>query len=350
MASDIDIEGRGLGAAHRALLIAELSANHDRELERALALVDVAADAGWDCLKLQTYDADSLTLDSDHPAMRVDPVWGERTLHALYRKAGMPMAFHEPLFARARERGLIPFTSVYDPRDLDFVERLGCGVYKIASFELTYDDLLVALAGTNKPLILSTGMATFAEIERALELLDRHGAGEVILLHCCSSYPAPFEQINLRAMQATGERFGRPTGFSDHTLGSRAPIAAAAMGAVAIEKHFTDDPTRPGPDHRFSATPETLREIAEGVEEIHRLRGSAEKGVTEAEAVSREKGRRSAFALADLPAGHVVTAADFRFVRPNVGIPADDAAALLGRRLGRAVPKGHPIGYADLAA
>jgi len=344
------IEGMPLGAAHRALLVAELSANHDRNLERALALVDVAAEAGWDCLKLQTYDADSLTLPSDHPSMRVDPIWGERTLHELYRAAGMPMEFHEPLFAKARERGLVPFTSVYDPRDLDFVERLDCPLYKIASFEMTFDDLLAALAQTAKPLILSTGMATFEEVAHALEVLERHGSGEVVLLHCCSSYPAPIEEVNLRAMFAMGERFARPVGFSDHTLGSRAALAAAAMGAVAIEKHFTDDATRPGPDHRFSATPDVLREIAEGAREVHWARGSAEKRTTEAERVSRATGRRSAFALENLPVGHVVTARDFRFVRPNAGVPANDADALLGRRLRNAVAKGHPIDYGDLAA
>ena len=342
-------EGRSLGPGHPALLVAELSANHDRDLERALALVDVAADAGWDCLKLQTYDADSLTVQSDHPATRIDPVWGKSTLRELYASAGMPMEFHAPLFERARERGLVPFTSIYDPRDLDFVESLGCALYKIASFELTFDDLLAEVARTGKPLILSTGMASFAEIGHALEVLDRHGAPEVILLHCCSSYPAPIDEINLRAMLATGERFGRPTGFSDHTLGARAALAAAAMGAVAIEKHFTDDASRPGPDHRFSATPDVLADIAVGVAEIHRLRGSPDKGATEAEGVSRAIGRRSAFALADLPAGHRVTASDYRFVRPCAGVPADDPAALPGRRLARAVAKGHPIGYADLA-
>ncbi len=346
----LNLEGHVLGPHERALLVAELSANHDRDLERALRLVDVAADAGWDCLKLQTYDADSLTLRSEHPAMRVDPIWGKRDLHELYADAGMPMEFHAPLFERARMRGLLPFTSVYDPRDLDFVEALGCALYKIASFELTFDDLLAEVGATGKPVILSTGMATFAEVAHALETLDRHGAGPVVLLHCCSSYPAPIDEINLRSMVAMGERFGRPTGFSDHTLGARAALAAAAMGAVAIEKHFTDDVSRPGPDHRFSATSDVLHEIATGVDEIHRLRGSAEKCTTDAERVSRATGRRSAFALRDLPAGHAVGEQDFRFVRPCAGVPADDKASLVGRRLAGPVAQGHPIRYDDLAA
>lgn len=344
----LTIEGKTVGPAEKTLLIAEISANHDRDLDQALALVDIAADAGWDCLKLQTYNADSLTLPSNHPSMRIDPVWGKDTLYELYQSAGMPMEFHTPLFERARERGLLPFTSIYDPRDLEFIETLGCEIYKIASFEMTYDDLLVAVAGTGKPIILSTGMATMAEIEHALETLDKADSGEVVLLHCCSSYPAPLEQINLNAMASIGQAFGRMVGFSDHTEGVIGPLTAAAMGAVAIEKHYTNDPSRKGPDHRFSATPEVMREIAEGIAAIHKLKGSAEKHTTEAEEISKAIGRRSAFALRELPAGHVVGPQDFRFVRPSAGIPPTDKAALLGQRLGRPVKRGHPITYDDM--
>ncbi|RVV98978.1 sialic acid synthase [Mesobaculum littorinae] len=345
----LELEGKRIGPAQRTLLIAELSANHDRDLDRALALVDVAAEAGWDCLKLQTYDADSLTMDSPHPAMRVEAKWGKSTLYELYQSAGMPMEFHRPLFDRARERGLLPFTSVYDPRDLDFVEDLGCSLYKIASFEMTYDDLLRAVGGTGKPVILSTGMASLPEVGHALDVLDGAGAGPVILLHCCSSYPAPPDEINLDAMAAMGARFGRMTGFSDHTIGARAALAASAMGAVAVEKHFTDDPARPGPDHRFSATPDVLREIAEGVDEIRTLRGSGAKHTTPAEEVSKASGRRSAWAQRDLPAGHVVGPGDYRFIRPAAGIPATDGARLDGARLATPVARGMPITDADLA-
>ncbi|RVT84291.1 sialic acid synthase [Rhodobacteraceae bacterium CCMM004] len=345
----LTLEGKTLGPAAKPLLIAELSANHDRDLDQALALVDIAAEAGWDALKLQTYDADSLTIPSDHPSIRIDKVWGHDTLYDLYRTAGMPMAFHAPLFAAARERGLLPFTSVYDPRDLDFVEDLGCAVYKIASFEMTFDDLLAAVGQTGKPVILSTGMATLDEVAHALEVLDGAGSGPVILLHCTSSYPAPPEDVNLDAMTAMGARFDRMTGFSDHTIGARAPLAAAAMGAVAIEKHFTNDPTRQGPDHRFSATPEVMAEIAAGVAEIHMLRGSPEKRTTPAEAENKALGRRSAFALRDLSAGAALGDGDYRFVRPGAGIPANDPGALRGARLARAVARGHPIGYDDLA-
>ena len=338
-----------LGEEYPTLLIAEVSANHDNSLEQALALVDIAADAGWDCLKLQTYTADSLTIPSNHPSMEIDPVWGNHNLYELYQSAGMPMDFHEPLFARARERGLMPFTSVYDPMDIDFVEKLDCAIYKIASFEMTYDALLEAVGKTRKPVILSTGMSTMDEVKHAIDILDTHGTSQIVLLHCCSSYPAPLEEINLRAMQSMGEHFNLPVGFSDHTIGSRAAIAASAMGAVAVEKHYTNDNLRTGPDHRFSANPDIMREIAEGIKEIHQLRGSAEKKMTPAELISRDKGRRSVYAVTKLEQGHIIQESDFRIVRPNAGIPANDAHRVLGKTLRTPVEQGHPITYADIA-
>lgn len=347
--SNVTIEGREIGPAARPLLIAEVSANHDRDLDQALALVDIAADAGWDCLKLQTYTADTLTLKSDHPSLKIDPIWGTDNLYDLYEGAGMPMEFHEPLFAKARDRGLMPFTSIYDPRDLDFIESLDCPIYKIASFEMTFDDLLATTAQTKKPIILSTGMATLAEVEHALEVLDKNNAASVILLHCCSSYPAPLDSINLNAMRGMGERFDRLVGFSDHTIGSIGPLTAAAMGAVAIEKHYTNDPTRKGPDHRFSATPEVMRAIAQGVDDIMALRGTDEKQTTEAEKVNKSIGRRSAFATVDIRRGQSITPEMFRFVRPNAGIPANDPKAMLGKQAVRDIPFGHPITYDDIA-
>lgn len=345
----LTLESKTIGPDSKPLLIAEVSANHDRDLDQALALVDIAADAGWDCLKLQTYDADSLTIPSNHPSMSIDPVWGKTNLYELYQSAGMPMEFHAPLFARARARGLLPFTSIYDPRDLDFIEELGCSVYKIASFEMTFDDLLSAVAGTRKPIILSTGMATMDEVAHALDVLDGANSGPVVLLHCCSSYPAPLDQINLRAMTAMGDAFGRMVGFSDHTIGARAPLAAAAMGAVAIEKHFTNDRERPGPDHRFSATPEVLAEIAYGVAEIHAARGDGNKRTTQAEEVSKAIGRRSAFALRDLAAGHRIGPEDFRFVRPGAGIPATEGDKVRGAVMSLDVKCGDPITWDDIA-
>ncbi|MGP1355612.1 N-acetylneuraminate synthase family protein [Roseicyclus sp.] len=345
----LNIEGKLIGPGERCALIAELSANHDRDLEQALRLVDLAGEAGWDFLKLQTYSAESLTMDSDHPSMAVDPVWGRTNLYELYRDAAMPMEFHKPLVDRARALGMVPFTSVYDPRDLPFTEELGFPIYKIASFEMTYDDLLREIAGTGKPVVMSTGMADLAEVDHAIEVLSRNKSGPVVLLHCVSAYPAPLEDLNLRAMESLAPRCDGLVGFSDHTIGSRAALAAAAMGAVAIEKHITNDPTRPGPDHRFSATSDVLRDIATGVAEIHAARGSGEKATTGAEAGNKSLGRRSAFALRDLPAGHVIAREDFRFVRPGAGIPPNDPTAPVGRTLSAPVRAGHPITYEHLA-
>ena len=348
LSNAIAIENHLIGANQRPLLIAEVSANHDKNLDHALALVDVAADAGWDCLKLQTYNADTLTMRSDHQSMKTDPIWGTDNLYSLYENACMPMEFHAPLFAKARDRGLMPFTSIYDPRDLDFIEGLNCPIYKIASFEMTFDDLLKCVAQTGKPIILSTGMATLEEIDHALEVLDKNGAGPTILLHCCSSYPAPLESINLNAMLAMGIHFDNLVGFSDHTIGTIAPLTAIAMGAVAIEKHYTSDPTRMGPDHRFSATPDIMMEISKGVDDIMALRGNTEKRTGPKEEDNKTIGRRSAFASRNLPLGTVLTRDHFRFIRPNAGIPANEVSAVLGRTLCRPILQGHPITHEDI--
>lgn len=349
MIDPVQIEHVTLGEGEKPFLIAELSANHDRDLDLALRLVDIAADAGWDCVKFQTYDADTLTVPSKHSSMKIDPVWGTDNLYDLYNSAGMPMDFHAPLFERARERGLVPFTSVYDPRDMEFVESLGCAVYKIASFEMTFDDLLIEVAATGKPIIMSTGMANLGEVDHAMEVLDKHRAGPVVLLHCVSSYPAPVEEVNLASMATLRDRFARHIGFSDHTIGADVAVMAAAMGAVAIEKHFTDDMTRPGPDHRFSATPEILRDIAQRVDLLQTMRGSASKDTATAEASNRAAFRRSAFALRDLKAGATLAYGDYRFVRPNAGVPVSDKPALIDRRLARDVKQYDPITYEDLA-
>jgi len=344
----ITVEGKEIGGGCKSLLIGEISANHDRDLEHSLGLVELAAKAGWDCIKLQTYSANSLTVKSNHPSLQVDPIWGHSNLYELYDSACMPFEFHKPLFDRARALGLLPFTSIYDPIDLDFVENLECGIYKIASFELTYDDLLMEVSKTGKPIILSTGMANLAEIHNALNVINKSGNSKVILLHCCSAYPAPLKDVNLSAITTLKNEFGCPIGYSDHTVGTIAAIAAVAMGAVAIEKHYTNDVSRKGPDHRFSATYDDLRQIAEAVSAIQTMRGDGEKKTQEVERVSMQKGRRSAFAIKDLEPGHVITPADFRFVRPCAGIVATDREKIVGKTLNKKIATGMPIKYEDV--
>jgi pseudaminic acid synthase len=330
-------------------LVAEMSANHDKDLDQALALVDLAADSGWDAIKLQTYTADSLTLRSEHPSFHIESVWGHRTLYELYQEASMPMEFHEPLFKHARARGLIPFTSVYDPRDIDFCESLECEIYKIASFELTFDDLLLEVSNLGKPIILSTGMATFDEIEHALSVIAKGNSKEITLLHCCSAYPAPLAAANLAAIVRMRDQFKLPIGYSDHTEGSAASIAAAAMGAVCIEKHFTNDRTRKGPDHRFSAEAQDLVDIRAGIHALSVLKGDGRKYTTECEAENRIRGRRSAFAIRDLIPGEKLTKYDYRFVRPGVGIPANKTEFLDNKTIKTFVAAGDPIMIEDLS-
>jgi Sialic acid synthase len=221
-------------------------------------------------------------------------------------------------------------------------------MYKIASFEMTFDDLLIEIGRTGKPVIMSTGMANLLEVNHAIQVLVRHGAGEIILLHCVSAYPTPLDQVNLKALDALREHFGQMVGFSDHTMGSRAAIAAATLGAVAIEKHLTNDTSREGPDHRFSATPDILGEISQGVLEVRALLGDGVKETAAIETENKKLGRRSAFALRDLPPGHVITRDDFRFVRPGAGIPPNDSRAIVGQSLVKPVKAGHPISYEDV--
>lgn len=344
----LTVEGKPIGEGCKPLLIGEISANHDRDLEHSLELVELAAKAGWDCVKLQTYTANSLTVKSNHPSLQVDPIWGHSNLYELYDSASMPFEFHKPLFDRARELGLLPFTSIYDPIDLDFVESLESGIYKIASFELTYDDLLMEVSKTGKPIILSTGMANLSEIHHALNVVSKSGNSKVILLHCCSAYPAPLKDVNLSVITTLKNEFGCHIGYSDHTVGTIAAIAAAAMGAVAIEKHYTNDVSRKGPDHRFSATYDDLRQIAEAVNAIQTMRGDGEKRPQEVERVSMQTGRRSAFAIKDLEPGHEITTADFRFVRPCAGIVATDREKIVGKILNKKIATGMPIKYEDV--
>ena len=341
--STVDLAGRVVGPGEPAFLIAEMSANHDRDLDQALALIDCAAEAGVDAVKLQTYSADSLTLNTDHPSARIDPIWGSANLYELYEKACMPMEFHEPLYQRAREHGLIPFTSVYDERDIDFLEALGNEIYKIASFEMVHLPLLRRVAQTGKPVIISTGMASLSEVDEAVTTLRTNGCDQIVLLHCCSAYPAPVESVNLAAMDTLRAAFNVPVGFSDHTIGAHIPMAAVVRGANVIEKHYTNDPNRGGPDHRFSATPEILADMVRYVRDAEAAIGSPEKGTTEIEAGNKEVGRRSIFASVEIPAGTKIDESMIRVVRPGVGLHPRFYDLVIGREARKTIPAGHPL-------
>ena len=348
MPPTITLAGRTVGSGHPAFLIAEMSANHDRDLDQALALMDIAADAGVDAVKLQTYSADTLTLPTDHPSARVNPIWGARNLYELYARAAMPYDFHAPLFARARERGLICFSTAYDVPDIAFLEKVGNPIYKIASFELVHLPLIRAVAQTGKPVILSTGMATLAEVEEAMEAFTSAGGRDICLLHCCSAYPAPADQVNLAAMEALRAAFDVPVGFSDHTEGTAIAVAAVARGACAIEKHFTNDRGRAGPDHRFSITGPELSGLVAQVRAAESAIGRASKQAAPAELENRAVGRRSIFATQDIAAGEIITAAKLRIVRPGAGLHPRFLDHAIGRKATRAIRAGWPLTWDDI--
>lgn len=344
----ISLAGKPVGRGHPVWVAAEMSANHDRDLKQALALVDSAADAGADAVKLQTYDAASLTLRTDHPSARIDPIWGSPNLYELYARAAMPYEFHQPIFERCQEKGLTPFCSVYAEKDVDFLEKLGNPIYKIASFELVHLPLLRLISQTRKPVILSTGMANLGEIEEAVAALRSAHDVDLVLLHCCSSYPAPPEQTNLAAMATLEAAFGCPVGFSDHTLGCSVATAAAALGACMIEKHYTNDQSRPGPDHRFSATPEELKALVAAVRSARQAIGSGQKVMAACESESRRVGRRSLYATVDIPANTVITGAMVAVVRPGEGLHPRFLETVVGRTARQAIPAGSPITWEAL--
>jgi pseudaminic acid synthase len=348
MTSAINIAGRLVGPGHPAFLIGEMSANHDRDLKQALALMDLAADAGVDAVKLQTYDADTLTIKTDHPSARVNEVLGEATLYDLYKTAGMPYEFHQPLFDRAAERGIMCFSTVYDLPDIDFLEKIGNPVYKVASFELVHLPLLRALGKTGKPVILSTGMATIAEVEEGMEALWAGGCKEICVLHCCSSYPAPPSEANLAAMDMLRAAFHVPVGFSDHTEGTAVPVAAVARGANAIEKHYTNDRNRPGPDHRFSLAPHELVDMVQQIRAVEAAIGDGIKRTSPAEEENKAVGRRSIFAIKDIRKGEPISAADVRIVRPSAGLHPRYLDIVVGRRAARDIKRGWPITWDDV--
>jgi pseudaminic acid synthase len=310
--------------------------------------VDIATEAGVNALKLQTYSADSLTIRTAHPSARIDPIWGADNLYDLYARAAMPMEFHQPIFDRARERGLLAFSTIYDERDLEFLEDLGNPVYKIASFELVHLPLLRAVAKTGKPVIMSTGMAGMVEVFEAVETLRENGCEDLVILHCCSAYPAPAESVNLRAIKSLKDAFSVPVGFSDHTLGHAVPLAAVMNGASVIEKHFTNNPERTGPDHRFSATPQILREMVESIRTAEVALGVSRKNITEAERENKSVGRRSLYFVHDVPEGQLITADSVRVVRPGVGLHPRFYDIVVGRPARRAVSAGHPITWEDV--
>jgi pseudaminic acid synthase len=340
MNPEITLAGRRIGPDQPPYVIAELSANHNGSLERALQTLAAAKAAGADAVKLQTYTPDTMTIDCDLPDFRIEGgLWDGYTLYELYREAQTPFEWHEALFAAGRRLGITVFSTPFDESAVELLERLGAPAYKIASFENTDLPLIRAVAATGKPLILSTGMASVEEIAEAVETARSAGCRELALLHCVSSYPTPIDQANLRVIPELARRFGVVVGLSDHTLGTTAAIASVALGAALIEKHFTLSRAEKGPDSAFSLEPLELTELVRATHEAWQALGSGALLRPAAEAGSRVF-RRSIYFVRDLPAGHVVGPEDIRRIRPGHGLPPKVFDALLGRRLKVAVRRG----------
>lgn len=336
-----------VGAAHRPLIIAELSGNHDQSLDKALAMVDAAAAAGAQAIKLQTYTADTMTLDIDSGEFFIDnpdSLWAGTSLYKLYQIAHTPWDWHQAIFERAQSHGMLAFSTPFDLTAVDFLESLNVPCYKIASFENTDHALLAAVAKTGKPVIMSTGMASIAELADAVDVLKRHGCNELILLKCTSNYPARPVDANLLTIPHLAQLFDCQAGLSDHTTGIGVSIAAVALGATVIEKHFVLDRSEGGVDAEFSLEPFEMKQLVEETERAWTALGQVHYGVTDKEIASR-KHRRSLYISADLAAGTVLTTENLRAIRPGLGLAPKYLELVLGRQVKADVQRGTALSW-----
>jgi len=346
----IQIAGRPIGADHPPFVIAEMSGNHNQSLERALASVVAAADAGAHALKLQTYTADTITLNvrgGDFEIRDQGSLWAGQNLHDLYAKAHTPWEWHAPIMERARERGLLCFSSPFDESAVDFLEQLGAPAYKIASFENNHLPLIEKAASTGKPLIISTGMASLGELDDAVRTARDAGCTQLVLLKCTSTYPASPENTNIRTIPHLRDLFGCEVGLSDHTMGSGVALAAVALGASVVEKHFTLARADGGVDSAFSLEPAEMSSLVSETVRAWQSLGQVHYGPTAAEQKSLVF-RRSIYVVADIAPGERFTESNIRILRPGLGSPPSLYPDLLGRSARRAFLRGEPLCFDEL--
>ena len=346
----IEIAGRPIGADHLPFVIAEMSGNHNQSLDRALAIVDAAAKAGAHAIKLQTYTADTMTLNVRGGSFEInDPgsLWAGQNLHDLYKKAYTPWEWHGPIMERARELGLICFSSPFDATAVDFLEDLGAPAYKIASFENNHLPLIEKAAATGKPLIISTGMATLGELDDAVRTARDAGCTQLVLLKCTSNYPSSPENTNLRTIPHLRELFNIEVGLSDHTMGIGAAVAAIALGASVVEKHFTLARADGGVDSAFSLEPAELASLVSETERAWQALGQVRYGPTEAEQKSLVF-RRSIYVAEDIAEGELFTTKNLKVVRPGDGAPPSLYKQILGLQARCYYQAGTPLNLKQL--
>ncbi len=345
--AEIRIAGRAVGRGAAPFVIAEMSGNHNQSLARALEIVEAAARAGAHALKFLTYTPDTMTIDLDEREFHIGDkgsLWQGKSLYQLYGEAHTPWDWHAPIFARARELSLIPFSTPFDTSAVDFLEQLDVPCYKIASFENTDLPLISRVAATGKPLIISTGLATLAELDETVRTARAAGCRDLILLKCTSSYPAPPENSNILTIPHLRDLFGCEVGLSDHTLGVGVATASVALGATVVEKHFTLSRAEGGVDSAFSLEPAELAQLVTETERAWQGLGAIAYGPLEVEKKSIQF-RRSLYIVKDLPAGAVLTTENVRAIRPGFGLPTKYLGQMLGKTLRVAVKRGTPLDW-----
>jgi pseudaminic acid synthase len=341
------IADRAIGVQYCPFFIAEMSGNHNASLDQALAIVDKAAEAGAHALKLQTYTADTMTLDISGGEFHISDeksLWKGNALHSLYQLAYTPWEWHQEIMERAASHGMMFFSSPFDETAVDFLETLNVPAYKIASFECIDLPLIRKVAQTGKPMIISTGMATLAEIDDAVRTAREHGCQDLAILKCTSTYPASPENTNLKTIAHMRDLFGCEVGLSDHTMGIGAAVAAVAFGATIIEKHFTLSRAEGGVDAAFSLEPDELKSLVVETERAWQALGKVQYGPTEAEEKARLR-RRSLYIGEDMQVGDVLTEKNLRRIRPGHGLAPKYYDILLGKKVTKAVPKGTPVSW-----
>jgi N-acetylneuraminate synthase len=347
MTEIIRIAGRVIGSAQPPFVVAEMSGNHNHSLDRALQIVGAAAESGAHALKIQTYTPDTMTLDLDEREFHIsdpDNLWAGTSLYKLYGDAYTPWEWHQAIFERAGKLGLVPFSTPFDETAVDFLESLDTPCYKIASFENTDLPLIRRVAATGKPLIISTGMATVAELDETVRAARDAGCQQLVLLKCTSSYPATPENTNLRTLPHLRELFGCEVGVSDHTMGIGAAVASVALGASVIEKHFTLNRADGGVDSTFSMEPAEFSQLVVETQRAWMALGQVSYGPSEKEKESA-KYRRSLYVVRDLVAGEMLTHDNVRAIRPGLGLPPKDLELVLGRTVVQDVKRGTALAW-----